>query len=135
MVKIGIHRIENMNKICEGCKQNERLFCKNSYITEEDIQEIFKEYFLKEYILKNSIKTKKGVDELYKYLLEEKRKGQYFAISFSNFPCSFCIDCNLKHHMKEGFKLCSNRKIVKCIGIFGIQPGTEENKSWILLKK
>ena len=124
-----------MSKICESCPNKERLFCSSSKILEEDIAEIFKTYYLKEYTLKNSIKTKKGVDELYQYILEEKRKGQYLALSFSNYPCSFCVDCNISHHMKVGFNLCSNRKIVKCVGILGIQPKLEENRAWILLKK
>lgn len=124
-----------MNKICETCPSKERLFCANSYISEEDIPEIFKTYYLKEYTLKNSIKTKKGVDELYTELLIEKRKGQYLAMSFCNYRCSFCIDCNIEHHMKKGFVLCSNRKIVKCVGILGIQPQQNEKIAWILLKK
>lgn len=125
-----------MSKICETCPSKERLFCANNHILEEDIPEILKTYYLKEYTLKNSIKTKKGVDELYNYILEEKRKGQYLALSFCNIPCSFCINCNIKHHMDVGFKLCSNRKLVRCIGLLGIQPKPEElNKAWILLKK
>jgi len=124
-----------MNQICEVCSNKERLFCKESHILEEDISEILKTYQLKEYILKNSIKTKRGVDELYNYLLVEKRNGQYLALSFSNFPCSFCVECNLQHHMKVGYTLCSNRKLVRCIGLLGIQPQKEENKAWILLKK
>jgi len=124
-----------MNKVCENCPHKERLFCKNSRILEEDITEIFKTYYLKEYTLKNSIKTKKGVDELYTSLLEEKRKGQYLALSFSNHCCSFCTECTMEHHMKEGFNLCSNRKLVKCVGILGIKPTQDENKAWILLKK
>ncbi len=124
-----------MSKICETCPSKNRLFCVSSRILEEDISEIFKTYYLKEYTLKNSIKTKKGVDELYGNLLAEKRKGQYLALSFSNFCCSFCTDCTIEHHMKEGFNLCSNRKIVKCVGILGIQPKTETNIAWILLKK
>ena len=125
-----------MNKVCETCTYKERLFCKNSRILEEDITEIFKTYYLKEYTLKNSIKTKKGVDELYTSLLIEKRKGQYLALSFSNFCCSFCDVCTMEHHMKEGFNLCSNRKLVKCVGILGITPDTKkENIAYILLKK
>jgi hypothetical protein len=124
-----------MNKICETCSSKERIFCKYSHILEEDIPEIFKTYYLKKYTLKNSIKTKKGVDELYGNLLLEKRKGQYLALSFSNYPCSFCIDCTIEHHMKEGFNLCSNRKIVKCVGVLGISPRKEENDAWILLRK
>ena len=124
-----------MSEICNNCNFKERLFCKNSHILPEDIEEIFKTYYLKEYNLKNSIKTTKGINELYSYNLEEKRKGQYLAMSFSNFCCSFCVDCNISHHMKVGFNLCSNRKIVKCVGILGITPGKEENKAWILLKK
>jgi len=50
------------------------LFCASSNILEEDIVEIFKTYYLKEYTLKNSIKTKKGIDELYSELLIEKEK-------------------------------------------------------------
>ncbi len=125
-----------MSKICETCPSKERLFCASSHILEEDIPEIFKSYYLKEYILKNSAKTKKGIDELYQILLTEKRKGQYLALSFCNFCCSMCVDCNLIHHMKVGYTLCSNRKLVRCIGLLGIQPKPEEpNKSWILLKK
>jgi predicted metal-binding protein len=125
-----------MSKVCETCPNKERLFCRESHILEEDIPEIFKTHYLKEYTIKNSIKTKKGVDELYNFLLIEKRKGQYLAISFCNFPCSFCADCNLKHHMEKGYVLCSNRKLVRCIGLLGIQPkNTEENKAYILLKK
>jgi hypothetical protein len=125
-----------MNKVCETCTNKERLFCKNSHILEEDIPEIFKNYYLKEYTLKNSVKTKKGVDELYNLLLIEKRKGQYLALSFSNFCCSFCTDCTIEHHMKTGFSICSNRKLVKCVGILGIKPDTsKENIGYILLKK
>lgn len=124
-----------MNQICEICPSKERLFCKNSHILPEDLPKIFQDYNLKEYTLKNSVKTKKGVDELYQILLSEKRKGQYLSLSFSNYPCSFCIDCTLEHHMKRGFQICSNRKLVRCIGLLGIQPQKEENKAWILLKK
>lgn len=125
-----------MSKICETCPSKERLFCASSHILEEDIPEIFKVNYLKEYNLKNSIKTKKGVDELYQILLAEKRKGQYLALSFCNIPCSFCVDCNIKHHMEVGFNLCSNRKLVRCIGLLGIQPKPENlNIAWILLKK
>lgn len=124
-----------MTKICETCLNNQRLFCKESHILEEDISVIFDQYYLKEYKLKHSIKTKAGVDEAYKYLLDEKRKGQYFAMSFSNYPCSFCFDCTLQHHMKVGYTLCSNRKLVRCVGLLNIQPKTDENIVWILLKK
>jgi predicted metal-binding protein len=124
-----------MNKVCESCLSKERLFCKNTHILEEDIPEIFKQYYLKEYTLKNSIKTKKGVDELYGSLLTEKRKGQYLALSFSNYPCSFCTDCTLEHHMKTGFSICSNRKLIRCIGLLGIKPQENTNIAWILLKK
>lgn len=125
-----------MSKICETCQNKERLFCASSHILEEDIPEILKNNYLKEYILKNSIKTKKGIDELYGFLLAEKRKGQYLALSFCNFCCSMCEICTLEHHMKVGYTLCSNRKLVRCIGILGIQPKPEEhNKAWILLKK
>ena len=124
-----------MSQVCLTCQNKERLFCKESHIVEEDIPEILKTNYLKEYTLKNPITTKKGIDEVYNYILEEKRKGQYLAISFSNFPCSFCTDCNLKHHMEKGFQLCSNRKLVRCIGILGIQPTEDKNKAWILLKK
>jgi predicted metal-binding protein len=123
-----------MSKICETCPNRERLFCASSHILEEDIAEVLKTHTLKEYILKNSIKTKKGVDELYQIILAEKRKGQYLALSFSNYPCSFCATCTLENHMKTGFQLCSNRKLVRCIGLLGIQPKPEENKAWILLK-
>jgi len=124
-----------MSEICKICPNKERLFCKESHILEEDIPEILKTHHLKEYTLKNSIKTKKGIDELYKYLLEEKRKGQYMALSFCNFCCSLCIDCTLKHHMEKGYILCSNRKIIRCIGILGISPKSETNVAWILLNK
>src|SRR3972149_4982250 len=123
-----------MNKICETCPSKERLFCKNTHILEEDIPEIFKRYELRGYDLKNSIKTKKGVDELYQIILSEKRKGQYLALSFSNYPCSFCMECTMEHHMKIGYNLCSNRKLVRCIGLLGIQPQTDDKKAWILLK-
>jgi len=124
-----------MSEICKICPNKERLFCKESHILEEDIPEILKIHTLKEYTLKNSIKTKKGIDELYQRLLIEKRKGQYMALSFCNFPCSLCIDCTLQHHMKVGYTLCSNRKLVRCVGLLGIQPKTDSNIAWILLKK
>ncbi len=124
-----------MNKICETCPNKERLFCKESHILEEDIPEILKTYYLKEFVLKNSIKTKKGIDELYSSLLLEKRKGQYMALSFCNYPCFMCEICTLQHHMKVGYTLCSNRKLVRCIGLLGIQPKTDEHIAWILLRK
>ncbi|MDP3013768.1 MAG: hypothetical protein Q8M92_05955 [Candidatus Subteraquimicrobiales bacterium] len=124
-----------MSEICSTCPSKERLFCANSHILEEDIPEILKTYYLKEYTLKNSIKTKRGIDELYNLLLIEKRKGQYLALSFSNFPCSMCEICTLEHHMKVGYTKCSNRKLVRCIGLLNIQPMKDENKAWILLKK
>lgn len=124
-----------MSEICNTCPSKERLFCKNTHILPEDIPEIFKDYYLKEYTLKNSIKTKKGIDELYSFLLIEKRKGQYFALSFSNYPCSMCDVCTLEHHMKVGYTLCSNRKLVRCVGLLGIQPKVDTNIAWILLKK
>ena len=124
-----------MNKICETCPNKEKLFCKSSHILEEDILEILKTHYLKEFVLKNSIKTKKGIDELYQQLLIEKRKGQYMALSFCNHPCSMCVDCTLKHHKEIGYTLVSNRKLVRCIGLLGIQPKTDEHIVWILLKK
>lgn len=124
-----------MSEICKLCPNKERLFCASSHILEEDISEILKTHYLKEFRLKNSIKIKQGIDEVYKYILEEKRKGQYMALSFSNFPCSMCEICTLEHHMKVGFKLCSNRKLIRCVGLLGIQPKSDENIAWILLKK
>lgn len=122
-----------MSKICETCQYKDRLFCKEIKILQEDLDTLLKTKVLKEIHLKNSIKTKKGIDELYQILLSVKREGKYDALSFCNFPCLFCIDCSLNHHMKVGYTIISNRKIVKCIGILGMYPGTDETEAWILI--
>lgn len=124
-----------MSKFCEDCKHKERLLCRESNILQEDIELIFKTKFLKEFKLKCSIKTKKGVDELYNILLSIKREGNYDALSFCGYPCLFCQECTLNHHMKVGYTVVSNRRIYRCMGLLGLEPINDEYKAWILLNK
>lgn len=122
-----------MSEICEECPHKERLLCKTSFMLPEDILKLRETKTLKEITLKNSVKTLKGVNELYQHTLALRRQGHYDAVVFTNFPCLFCEECNLKHHMEKGFSIISNRRLYRCIGLLGLEPINDEHKAWILL--
>ena len=122
-----------MSEVCEECPYKERLLCKTSFMLPEDVLKLRETKTFKEIILKNSVKTKKGVDELYQYTLALRREGHYDAVVFTNFCCPFCTECNLSQHMRKGYTIVSNRKLYRCVGLIGIQPGTDEFKAFILL--